>query len=409
MNDVPLSPRLAWPLAACVCIVLMLACSGCFSAFPTSLTGTSGAQPLVTSGSYSPPAAYDTTAASSGGSCRQGLTSCGGNCVDTGVDIGNCGRCGMACPSNSACRNSQCYCKDGYEWSAADSACVKSTAPAAEVTGSQEQSGGYVCEDPSLTACGKLCYDLTADPVNCGTCGNACANGEQCTGGQCGGGTSPAPGGNSACSVTFATISPEVNAEIWLDNSDTGYTTPHTLPVKSGSHTYTFKKAGYVDFSYTFQVTTPAAGGYCGQVEATTMEQVTQNPSPKSFAVKTTYARVYIKTTTVPANAPWTGTWSMSVTKTGPITMNQNGNSVLGTYTNSLGQTGCTISGVDSTDDVGQHSLSGTWHEGTGSGPFYFRMDATQNAFYGWWGLNPSDLMSRKTSLPNGNWNGQRQ
>jgi Big-like domain-containing protein/purple acid phosphatase-like protein/VCBS repeat protein/stigma-specific protein Stig1 len=50
---------------------------------------------------------------------------------------------------------------------------------------------------PGCTTCGSDCYDLQADPYNCGSCGNACAPGESCTAGTCTGGCG---GGGTLCS-----------------------------------------------------------------------------------------------------------------------------------------------------------------------------------------------------------------
>ncbi len=39
--------------------------------------------------------------------------------------------------------------------------------------------------DMGLTACNNVCRDLTVDEANCGACGHACAQGEQCDNGAC--------------------------------------------------------------------------------------------------------------------------------------------------------------------------------------------------------------------------------
>jgi hypothetical protein len=54
-------------------------------------------------------------------------------------------------------------------------------------SGGSGGSGGAEPGCPAgLLACGTACVDAKHDPANCGTCGNACAAGEVCSGGQCG-------------------------------------------------------------------------------------------------------------------------------------------------------------------------------------------------------------------------------
>ena len=56
-----------------------------------------------------------------------------------------------------------------------------------------------------------------------------------------------------------------------------------------------------------------------------------------------------------------------------------------------FGQTGCTLSG-----SVRGNVFTGTWHEGTGSGPFEFDMASTQEYVVGWWDTG-EDLCVIKT------------
>ena len=188
--------RYLLPVALICLVVALVSFSGCITEL-SRLSGISLPGSGSSTGTANPPA-YDTVQAqatqtpatgTAGGSCRQGLTSCAGNCVDITVDIGNCGGCGVVCPTNARCGDSQCYCKDGYDWSAADSACVKNTAPAAEATGSQNEAGGWTCPT-DMTACednpGERpnCYTLTEDN-HCGSCDNACPIDQACMNGQC--------------------------------------------------------------------------------------------------------------------------------------------------------------------------------------------------------------------------------
>ncbi|MEM1415448.1 MAG: hypothetical protein AAGH15_11130 [Myxococcota bacterium] len=83
--------------------------------------------------------------------CPDGLTACGGACVDTLRDPANCGACGTACAGNQVCGAGACndFCPTGLE------------------------------------DCGSTCADLEVDRFNCGECGVTCAAGELCNGGAC--------------------------------------------------------------------------------------------------------------------------------------------------------------------------------------------------------------------------------
>lgn len=53
-----------------------------------------------------------------------------------------------------------------------------------EDSGAESQIGAPNCEDPTI-ACGGVCIDPSADPANCGACGNACDASELCSAGEC--------------------------------------------------------------------------------------------------------------------------------------------------------------------------------------------------------------------------------
>jgi hypothetical protein len=45
-------------------------------------------------------------------------------------------------------------------------------------------NGACVCSDPGLVSCQSGCYDLSSDPMHCGTCGHTCGQGT-CVSGHC--------------------------------------------------------------------------------------------------------------------------------------------------------------------------------------------------------------------------------
>jgi hypothetical protein len=102
-----------------------------------------------------------------GGKC------CGDVCVDTQLDVRNCGDCGVACPSGLVCYQGQCGCPP---------------------LGTQCGLG--------QSCCGVLgCKSLASDLYNCGGCGNSCGVGAgmKCVDGKCICGQAPCPGGQTCC------------------------------------------------------------------------------------------------------------------------------------------------------------------------------------------------------------------
>ncbi|HUB06006.1 MAG TPA: hypothetical protein VMB50_03350 [Myxococcales bacterium] len=120
---------------------------------------------------------------------------CGGACVDTNSDTGNCGYCGLACPTG--------FCSYGFCYeSQPPSACAMSCAPGTVCMGSQcigsicggnstclarDGAQGLCCDDGS-------CADLLSDSANCGECGITCPAGQTCQAGACSGSPACGPG-----------------------------------------------------------------------------------------------------------------------------------------------------------------------------------------------------------------------
>jgi hypothetical protein len=94
----------------------------------------------------------------------QGLTDCGGFCVDVLADFANCGACGHVCSAGDACSGG---------------ACVAGAVEASEL------DIVTVCTAQGLEACGDFCTSTLSDSNNCGACGNSCPLGSYCAGGAC--------------------------------------------------------------------------------------------------------------------------------------------------------------------------------------------------------------------------------
>ena len=93
-------------------------------------------------------------------SCQPGLDNCNGKCVDKSSDRGNCGACGNACGQGLVCLNGAC----------------SNSCPSGQTTCTASLGDGGTAS---------VCADLTSDPHNCDSCGNACAAGQACLNSTC--------------------------------------------------------------------------------------------------------------------------------------------------------------------------------------------------------------------------------
>jgi Stigma-specific protein, Stig1 len=103
---------------------------------------------------------YVCVAGACGSECLGGLTSCEGTCTDIQSDPANCGGCGSVC-----------------DLSGAEATCVGGSCKIASCDAGFDDCDGSVangCETP-----------VSNDEENCGSCGNSCAYGIECTGGAC--------------------------------------------------------------------------------------------------------------------------------------------------------------------------------------------------------------------------------
>jgi Stigma-specific protein, Stig1 len=115
-------------------------------------------------------------------------TCCGDSCVDLFADPKNCGSCGLVCTSGQ-CINRNCV--DVPAQNCAVS-CAPSTicvgAECVPSTCSRPNQLYCLAEDGTVgTCCAPACAHLDRDPENCGACGISCPAGMSCDGGFCGG------------------------------------------------------------------------------------------------------------------------------------------------------------------------------------------------------------------------------
>lgn len=126
--------------------------------------------------------------------CAEGLTLCGGACVDVDSDPQHCGGCSKACPTGQVCDQAACAsgCSGGKTdcsgacvdlqsdpWHCGD--CATSCNP-----GSVCASGSCNLSCPAgQAACSGSCVDTQTDDQHCGACGVACSLGQKCTAGKC--------------------------------------------------------------------------------------------------------------------------------------------------------------------------------------------------------------------------------
>jgi hypothetical protein len=102
-------------------------------------------------------------------------TCCGEKCLNTSIDVNNCGGCNTACTGGLVCMGGKC-------------GCLPSGAPCAA----------------SQTCCAMGgCADLMNDLRNCGSCGHVCTGqGETCVNGMCSCGGQTCNAGDVCCNGT---------------------------------------------------------------------------------------------------------------------------------------------------------------------------------------------------------------
>lgn len=137
---------------------------------------------------------------------------CGGSvCVDLATSSEHCGDCGTACPSGSACIDSQCECSGSLIF--CDGRCVDDQSNTEHcggcgtvcAAGALCNVGECVCP-AGLTECSNACADLQSDSANCGSCGNACSSGQVCLRGSCADGCGDLTQCGGACVDTQTSV-----------------------------------------------------------------------------------------------------------------------------------------------------------------------------------------------------------
>lgn len=109
--------------------------------------------------------------------CPSGLTQCGNDCVDLDTDNLHCGSCDGVCKAPTDPNDPRWECGPSKQppntkWTCIQGECSMQCAP----------SWGD-CND---AFCADGCeLDLSSDPKNCGACGHACAQGQDCVEGAC--------------------------------------------------------------------------------------------------------------------------------------------------------------------------------------------------------------------------------
>ena len=138
-----------------------------------------------------------------GGSCTcaPGTSRCNGACVNESTDPNNCGVCGNVCAAGTTCADGSCTCPAGT--TLCNGVCVNEGSDPNNCgacgnvcpTGATCADGACTCP-ANTTACNGACVNEGTDPNNCGACGNVCTAGTTCAGGAC---QSACPGGTTLC------------------------------------------------------------------------------------------------------------------------------------------------------------------------------------------------------------------
>ncbi len=125
--------------------------------------------------------------------CTEGLTNCGGECVDLRSDRANCSTCANRCQVRQVCHASQCQCQAGAVACSSECVVVASDARHCGACGhacaSTEVCEQGVCKDscrlPGVAKCGQSCVNINLDVSHCGSCDNVCENSQSCHRGYC--------------------------------------------------------------------------------------------------------------------------------------------------------------------------------------------------------------------------------
>ena len=114
------------------------------------------------------------------GACFQpagdNLSCCGGKGTNIFEDPANCGGCGSACAEGQICSSGSCQGPYGAFGPTSD--------PASALSGDSGSPDKDGCPYGTIR-CGDACVDPSRDELNCGGCGNVCAEGEVCSASLC--------------------------------------------------------------------------------------------------------------------------------------------------------------------------------------------------------------------------------
>ena len=138
------------------------------------------------------------------GMCLPTQIACGAACVSPATDPANCGRCGRSCAAGETCMSGLCMGGAAGDGGTTD-ALVPPDGMTATDGGMQPMDAAMPPPDGGMgptdvfmpppdgpapcptgqVRCGNLCFDLGADQMNCGACGNACPSNQGCMSGRC--------------------------------------------------------------------------------------------------------------------------------------------------------------------------------------------------------------------------------
>ncbi|MCH9682107.1 MAG: hypothetical protein K0V04_11785 [Deltaproteobacteria bacterium] len=127
------------------------------------------------------------------GPCDPPLAACGGECVDTQINVVHCGACNQACTSSQVCFEGECVFDCPVGQLACGPRCVDPSSDPSHCGRCDFPCDAFcvegqcadTCPSNAPTECGGTCVDLATDSNHCGECDEPCDEFRACVDSEC--------------------------------------------------------------------------------------------------------------------------------------------------------------------------------------------------------------------------------